>query len=173
MDLVHLHLMLNHVPVLGVVFAFVVGVIGFLFKSKAVTRVALGMLVFAAIVAVPVYLTGEPAEEVVDGLAGVSEAVIEQHESAATFSLILAGVTGAFALLALLFGRSLTSKLPGYLVAVTLLAALVATASMLWTANLGGQIRHSEIRTAANGGTSDAERAPSGQKRESREDDDD
>ncbi len=158
MDLVHLHLMLNHVPVLGVVFAFVVGVIGFLFKSKAVTRVALGMLVFSAIIAVPVYLTGEPAEEVVEGLAGVSEAVIEQHESAAAFSLILAGVTGGFALLALLFGRSLTSKVPGYLVAATLLAAFLTTGSMLWTANLGGQIRHTEIRTAAGSSTSDAER---------------
>lgn len=173
MDLVHLHLMLNHVPVLGVVFAFVVGIIGFLFKSKAVTRVALGMLVFSAIIAVPVYLTGEPAEEVVENLAGVSEAVIEQHESAAVLSLILACVTGGLALLTLLLGRLRTSRLPEFLAATTLFAALVTTGSMLWTANLGGQIRHSEIRASAGTGTSDGEPSGADKKREKHDDDDD
>jgi uncharacterized membrane protein len=152
MDLTHLHLMLNHVPVTGVVFGFLIGFVGVLARSKTATRVGLGMIVFSALIAIPVYLTGDTAEELVEGLPGVSEAVISQHESAATLSLALACVAGGLALLTLFFGRSLVSKIPGYLIGATLLVALVATASMARTANLGGQIRHTEIRGTGNTG---------------------
>lgn len=171
MEPAHLHLMLNHVPVLGVVFGTAIGVIALLARSKAATRVALGMFVFAAIVAVPVYLTGEPAEEVVEKLAGVSETVIEQHESAAVFSLVLACITGGLALIALVLIRS-ASRLPVFFAAATLLLGILSTGSMLWTANLGGQVRHSEIRAAATTGTTDAGTASS-QRKEEKEDDDD
>ncbi len=145
MDFAHLHLMLNHVPVLGVIFALLMGLGGVVFRSNPVIRLALGILVFSAIVAVPVYLTGEPAEEIVEKLPGVTGAITEQHESAAMLSLILAGISGLFALLTMIFGR--VSKVPGFLVTATMLVTLLTTTSMIRTANLGGQIRHTEIRS--------------------------
>jgi len=62
MDLVHLHLMLNHAPVLGVIFGFLVLLAGTVSRSKAIAGVGLGLLIVAGILAIPVYLTGEPAE---------------------------------------------------------------------------------------------------------------
>lgn len=171
MNIAHIHLMLNHIPVLGIVFGLVIGVVGLFARSKGVIRVGLGIITFSAIVAVPVYLTGDPAEEMVEGLPGVSEGVIGQHESAAAFSLVLAGVSGLLAAISLLFWRSLTSKLPGYFVAGTLLAALLTTGSMIWTANLGGQIRHTEIRTTTEPTTGNAGTAD--RKGEKTKDDDD
>ncbi len=170
MDLVHLHLMLNHVPILGVAFGLAIGTIGLLSRSRGVIRIGLGVLAFSAIVAVPVYLTGEPAEELAEGLPGVSEGIIGQHESAATISFALTGVSGALAAITLLFWRSLTSKLPTFLVTGTLLVTALTMASMVRTANLGGQIRHTEIRAAA-GGTA-TEGKTSGRKNTERDDDD-
>lgn len=166
MDLAHLHLMMNHVPVMGVVFGFLVALIGGIARSKVAVRVGLIMLVASGLIAVPVYLTGDSAEELVEHLPGVSEAVIDQHQSAATLSLVFAGVSGALALLTLLFSLSLepsrsssgkelvarnsiTPKVPGTLFVVTMLVTLLGGASMIRTANLGGQIRHTEIRASA------------------------
>ena len=164
MDLAHLHLMMNHVPVMGVVFGFLVALIGGIARSRIAVRVGLIMLVAAGLIAVPVYLTGDSAEELVEHLPGVSEGIIDQHQSAATLSLAFAGISGALALLTLLFSlslkpkangsasalvrvRSLTPKVPGMLFVATMLVTLLGAASMIRTANLGGQIRHTEIRS--------------------------
>jgi len=149
MNFVDLHLMFNHVPVFGVLFGLMIGLVGVFARSKGVTRVGLGALVLSALVAIPVYLTGDSAEEIVEGLPGVTEGFIGQHESAATVSLILVCVSGVFALATLVFGRSLTSKVPGYLMAATMVVTVLTGASMIKTANLGGQVRHTEIRSGA------------------------
>lgn len=144
MNAAHWHLIMNHLPVLGTVFGILLLAYGFVRKSDELKQTALGVFVFSALLTIPVYLTGEPAEEIVEHLAGVSEAIIEQHEDWAFYSLILMELTGALALINLIsFGRSFGKKL----VVVTALASLLALGSILWTANLGGKIRHSEIRS--------------------------
>ncbi len=54
-------------------------------------------MVFLALVTVPVYLSGEPAEEIVEDLAGVPHAFIEEHEEIAKVTLIATEVIGALA----------------------------------------------------------------------------
>ena len=61
----HLHLMLNHVPVLGAVFGFLLLAYGVWRKNDTLQRAALWSFAVVALVAVPVYLTVEPAEEAV------------------------------------------------------------------------------------------------------------
>jgi hypothetical protein len=82
MNLTHLHLALNHVPVLGTAFALALLVLGIWRKSNEVKKTALCAFVAIAIMAMPAYLTGEPAEDGVEGPPGVSGAIIEQHEEA-------------------------------------------------------------------------------------------
>ena len=72
MDWTHFHLMMNHVPVLGSIFGFVLLAWGMLRGSTEIKKVALTILVLTALFAIPVYLTGEPAEETVEALPGVS-----------------------------------------------------------------------------------------------------
>ena len=172
MDLAHLHLMLNHVPVIGVIFGFFVLLAGVVSKSKAVAGVGLGLLVVSGIVAIPVYLTGEPAEEIIEGLPGISETVASEHESAAAFSLALAIASGLFASATLVFLRLRSPRTQSYLVMASLLISLITGASMIRTANLGGQIRHTEIRTASpNGGPGDATKTTGNRSSEADEDD--
>jgi len=157
MDLAHLHLMLNHVPVIGVIFGFLVLFAGLATRLKTVAAVGLGLLIIAGLVAIPVYLTGEPAQEIVEHMPGVSEVLIDEHESAAAISLVSAMLTALFSIAALVFFRSRLVRIQGYLVIASLLISLITGVLMVQTANLGGQIRHTEIRAAVLPATSGAE----------------
>lgn len=158
MDPVHIHLFLNHVPIIGSIGGAVLLAYGMFRGSDEVKRVAMAAVVVMAVLAIPVFLTGEPSEDVVEGLAGVSEPMIEAHEDAGKFALITSIVSGGFAFLALVFsfGKRQVGRL---LVWVALGTSLVTAGAMARAGNLGGQIRHSEIRADA-AGTQQAERAP-------------
>lgn len=147
MSLVHVHLVINHVPLLASVFGLLLLAWGLIRKSPEVQRAGLATFVVAALLAGATFLTGEPAEEAVEGLPGVSEAVIEQHEDAASFALGSMVVLGLVSLAGLLFDRWALAR--RWLVAAALLVSLVAVGLVGRTANLGGQIRHSEIRAGA------------------------
>lgn len=79
----HLHLMLSHLPVLGAPFLLLLLAWALVPRSEELTRLALGATVALAVVTVPVYLTGEPAEEAIETLPGVSEQVVDRHEERA------------------------------------------------------------------------------------------
>lgn len=145
MTWVHLHLLLNHVPVIGSVGGLLLLGYAAVRPSAEVLRLTLGMFVALAGIGVLVFLTGEPTEELVERLPGISEAFLERHEDAALVATALLGVYGAIALGALVLYRG-ARAIPRAAVWLLLALALIPTSAMAWTANLGGQIRHSEIR---------------------------
>ncbi|HEX2639915.1 MAG TPA: hypothetical protein VHL50_05060 [Pyrinomonadaceae bacterium] len=150
MDPVHIHLFLNHVPIVGSFAAVLLLAYGAIRKSDEVMRVGLVALVLTALVAIPVYLTGEPSEDIVEKLPGVSEAFMEEHEDAGKLALIAAIVTGAVSLVSIfLAGRG--QKVGKAFVWISIALSLVTAAAMVRTGNLGGQIRHTEIRAAGTG----------------------
>lgn len=142
----HLHLMLNHLPVLGTVFGLGLLAYGVLGKKPALLKVSLVVFVLAALAAGAAYLTGEQAEEVVEHLAGMSEALIEPHEEAAWIALLGAGVLGVLALGGLIWFRQ--REVPKAFSVAALVVALAVSGWMVYTANLGGKIHHPEIRAA-------------------------
>jgi len=149
MNAAHIHLMLNHVPVLGTAFGLGLLVIASWRKSEELKKTALSVFVVVALLAVPVYLTGEPAEDVVKPLPDVSKPVIEQHEEAATVAFTGVLVLGVAAFAGLLpFRRG--KILPAWYGSVMLAASVIVGGLMAWTANLGGQVRHTEIRSSAS-----------------------
>lgn len=149
MTATHLHLLLNHAPVFGSVVGLVLLAMAAWRKSEELKKTAFGFFVAVALLAIPVYLTGEPAEETVKTLPGVSNAVVEQHEEAAIAAftgVILMGVAGLAGLTASRGGRIA----PRWFVSTMLGASLIVVTLVGWTAHLGGQVRHSEIRSAAS-----------------------
>jgi len=148
MNWAHIHLLLNHVPVLGTVFGLGLLAYAITRRSDPLKRAALNVFVAVALVALPVYFTGEPAEEVVEDAAGVSPGTIDAHEDSALMSLIGVEVLGVVALTGLVIarrGRPVSAKITG----VTLAVSLATAIAMAWTANLGGRIRHPEIGPGA------------------------
>lgn len=151
MDAVHIHLLLNHLPVISTIFAVPLFAYALLRKSDEMKRLSLIILVFAAVVAIPVYLTGEPAEEAVENLAGVSHSIIEEHEDAAKISMIFLMMTGVLSLAGLFLMRTKKAFVAGWFVLISLLFSVISAGLIARTANLGGQIRHSEIRAGKAG----------------------
>lgn len=148
MNAIHVHLMLTHVPVLGTVFGLGLLLFALWRKSDEVKRVALGVFVLATLFAVPVYLTGEPAEDGVKGLPGVTKAVVKDHEEAAEVAFTALVILGVGALAGLvLFRRG--RAVPGWYGIGLLVAAFVVGGLLTWTASLGGRVRHTEIRPQA------------------------
>ena len=149
MSIVHLHLILNHVPVIGMVFALLILGVAAWRRNDGMGRLGLAVMIGLAVVTAGVFLTGEPAEEAVEEVAGVSEAMIHPHEEAAEAALIVTGIAGAMALVAL--GAFRRRALPRWLTGAAFTAALLSTTMLGWAANLGGQIHHTEL-----GGTASA-----------------
>ena len=142
----HMHLVVNHVPVVLAVLAPLFLAWSLIRGGSQVRRLAMALTVMVGLAAVPAYLSGEPAEEIVEGLPGISEALIEPHEEAATTALVAAIVLGSAALIALIYFRKATTVSAG-VISGLLVASLICAGLMGWTANLGGQIHHTEIGT--------------------------
>jgi hypothetical protein len=149
MDLspLHVHLMLNHMPLLGTLAAALLLAWGRLRRSVEVTRLGLVAAVLVALLTVPVYLTGEPAEHSLrDLVPDVDRDLVEEHEERAEVGFIAVLVTGGLAVLALWLGRR---EQPSPMLSGLVLAALVVCFGLFaWAALVGGQIRHTELRAA-------------------------
>jgi len=143
----HVHLMINHFPVIGVLGAILVFGYGLVRKSDEVKLLGLGLFVLIALITIPVYLTGGAAEKVVKdmNLPGVTESYIGDHEDLASAALALIELLGVAALGGLFLFRK-SGALPRWYITLVLVLSLAAAGTVGLTANLGGQIRHTEIR---------------------------
>lgn len=145
MNAAHFHLILNHFPIGGVLLGGALLVLALIRPNLSVARTGLGIIVLAGLLAAPTYLSGGEAEEVIEKLPGVSEHFIEAHEEAAEKAIWLVGAaaTAALAGIAYSFKRGTISR-PILLGVLALSGAAAGTLG--WTNELGGEIRHPEIR---------------------------
>lgn len=145
MNAAELHLALNHLPIVGVVFGLLLLAYGKVRASDPVVRAALWSLALVGALAVGVYFTGEPAEHVVEGLARVSESQIDPHEEAALWGAIGGGVLALVSLFGLY--RHRTEPVSRGHTSLTLVVALILAGVLSWIAYLGGRINHPELRS--------------------------
>jgi hypothetical protein len=157
MDPVHAHLILNHIPSIGLGAVALLLAYGLFRKSDEVVRAALLGLIIIALTTIVVFLTGEPAEEAVEDLPGVLHDYIESHESAGLIALFTVEAIGAAALVGLLLSRR-WREIPRMFTIIALVLSLAGAGVVAWTSNLGGQIRHTEIRDSAAGQPVEGER---------------
>jgi hypothetical protein len=161
----HLHLILNHVPILAAIGGVALFGYGLLRCSRDLTRAALAVMVLGAVTAVPVYLSGEPAEEQVEHAVAIAETDIERHEQSAKVSMALVAGLGLAALAGLLFPRRKLEQ--GWFPMGLLIVGLLTSIHLVWTGHLGGRIRHPEI--GASVAANQVESEPEGtEERESR-----
>jgi hypothetical protein len=156
MNLAYLHIVINHLPIMGVPIGVGLLALGAYARNEAIKRAALLVFVAIGIATLAVYLAGRGGEDFVEHLAGVSEDAIERHEHMAGIALF---ATEALALLSLVvfarFGgpamlsrgpEAVTARsVPGWAVATVLVAGLVTSGVLGYTGKLGGQIRHTEF----------------------------
>src|ERR1700722_11026269 len=137
----HIHLMINHVPVIGLAVPIAFLLIDRLRKNRKLEWLSLQLFVVFALLAIPVYLTGSPASHKMRDMPGISREVIHRHSNAADFAFWTMEGLGALSLFALYNFRS--SQIVSPEISTGLLAlAIVTLGLMIWTADLGGKIRH-------------------------------
>lgn len=136
-----LHLLLNHIPILGTVFLVILLAAG-LGRSRDVTTVALVLTVVLSLVGIGTYLTGEPAEHYIRKTAWFDHDVAHEHEENAERATIVLGVTGALAFVGL--WRRRTRPEDQLFPRITMAGLLVSAGLMAWAGRTGGKIRHAE-----------------------------
>ena len=147
MNTVQIHLALTHVPVVLSLVGLIMLITAYFIKNDTLTRTSYYVILFAGLSALPVFFSGEGAEETVENLPGVSEPIIERHENVAKLAMFSIAASGLIALAGLIFFK-LRSAVQ-VLKAVVLLLTITSGGLMIQTAHLGGQIRHTEIRSGA------------------------
>ena len=162
MSVGHLHLMLNHFPVIGAVFCVLLLALAVWRNSSELGKVSFGALALVGAASIVVFLTGEPAEELIENLPGFSDAITERHEDVALIATIAMGIVGALALAVLAVLRR--RALPRSIIAAGLVASVGVGALMGYTGFLGGQVRHTEIRPGAVAAVEDEHSGPSAER---------
>ena|SRR5260221_12119338 len=100
MNYAHLHLLLNHVPVIGSIVGLGLFLISFFGKNEDLRRASYIVFAAIALLTIPAFLSGFGAQQMIKG-PGVSDALISRHEGSALLSLWFMELTGALALIGL------------------------------------------------------------------------
>ena len=147
MTLAHLHLILNHVPTVGSVAALGLLILGYARRNEHLKHVGLELLFVIAVLTLPVYVSGVAAHRELREVKEVSDDAIRLHQDAALIGFTVMELAGFAAWVALWQWRRRGAAARG-LVPVAMALLIVSLAVMGGAANLGGEIRHPEIRAA-------------------------
>lgn len=154
MNFDHLHLLLNHVPVIGFFVGVGLFIASFTGRNDDLRRSSLIIFAVIALLTIPTFVSGVGADRTIAREPGVSEALVKRHEGAAMLGLWFVEATGAAALMALWRSRR-TGRTPRGNVVAVLLLAIVAAVLMGRTGNTGGDIRHPQPGTAQGAAVSE------------------
>jgi uncharacterized membrane protein len=145
----YVHMILNHVPTVGFVFAIAYFVVALVTDNDLMKRATLVLFVICSVVGVPTYVSGTATMWALTQpvIPEISKAVINAHRDMALWTLFGLAFTGAAAWIELwryrYVGRFSKTSLT-----VVMLFAVVTLAIMAETGHRGGQINHPEIRIA-------------------------
>lgn len=157
MDLAYLHLVTNHIPIIGIPFALAILVLGIWRKSVELKAVAFLIFTVLGIATLGVFLFGQGGEDFVEELSGVSHDAIEDHEKMGLVSLVAVGITAISSAFGLIFykGFSVLKRrradensnlfFPNRLTFLVLFLAILSAGILGYTGKLGGKIRHTEF----------------------------
>ncbi len=144
MNLTHAHLLMNHLPIWGSIFAFFMILYSFRKENIEMLKLFLWVLVFLALVTILVFLTGDIIDEQAKLLPGVNESAIEDHETAGWVSMIIMEAAGVLALIEIFILRK-SGKVEAWFKYAFISLMILCIISFAWAAYLGGEIRHPEI----------------------------
>ena len=145
----HLHMVVNHFPIIGTIFGFGILIIGLILKNKTLMNTSYVLFIIATIFAAFSMGTGEGAEELVEDMPNIGKQIIHEHEELAEKFAIVLYVLAGLSLLGLYlnFKNNIKAKLLSFLI-VAISAIGLFLAQKVGTS--GGEIRHTEIRANAS-----------------------
>ncbi|WP_343605148.1 hypothetical protein [Fluviicola sp.] len=165
MNAAHSHLIMNHFPIIGLIFGIIILLIGILAKSSVTRRVGLLLFILASITAQISAATGEGAEDIVEQAAEQKtismdcpdaiqttlengeelKTLIHIHEEHAEELMpIMWGIFSLSLITLFLEFRKKSMALPASI--IVLIIGVIASYFAKEVGNSGGEISHPEIR---------------------------
>jgi uncharacterized membrane protein len=166
----HLHLVVNHFPIIGTILGLGILITGIILKNNTVKSTAYVLFIVAAVFAAFSMGTGEGAEELVEDMPSIGKQIIHEHEEMAEKLAIVLYFLGVISLVGLFANLKKWKKanLVSYL-ACTI--AIVGVFLAQQTGTTGGEIRHTEIRANSVPIAGGEQNAKSGEQGESEDND--
>lgn len=139
----HLHLLINHFPIVGTIFGFGILLVGIIINNKPVQNTAHIIFIICMILGKISMFTGEKAENIVENL-GISKNFIHTHEEQAETYMKMAYALGIISFISLLANvrNHPKSKLFSFLTMTLAIVTIILSKSV---GASGGEIRHTEI----------------------------
>ncbi|MDI5898699.1 hypothetical protein [Flavobacterium yafengii] len=141
----HLHMVVNHFPIIGTIFGIGILIAGIFLNNSSIKNTAYILFIIAAIFGALSMGTGEGAEEMVEDFPNIGKAIIHEHEELAEKFALVLYVTGVFALISLVVAVK-KFRLAKIFSFITLILALISGIISINVGTSGGEIRHTEIR---------------------------
>lgn len=156
MNEAHLHMLVNHFPIIGTILALGILIVGLILKNHSVRNTSYVLFIVAAIFGALSMGTGEGAEELVKDMPNVGWEIIHEHEEIAEKLALLLYVLGLLSIIALYlnFKKNTKEKL------VSLCIVGIGVVSLFLVQKVGtsgGEIRHTEIREGFQNTTTEKE----------------
>ncbi len=145
MSAAHLHLTVVHLPVVGVPIALAMLAVGHLRGHEILLRFAYCLLVVCGVLSIAAFYSGPPTYELLESELQAEKERVEQHAVIGRAAFIAGILVAVIAIQALL--QFLQGEPPARWLRLTIfLGALVLSYLLVWSAHLGGGIRHPEVR---------------------------
>jgi uncharacterized membrane protein len=146
----HIHIILNHFPTIGFVFALGFYLAALVRNNAVMKRTCLAAFVICTILGIPTFISGNAAMWALTDppVPGISMAVINAHRDWALYSLFGLAFTGVTAWIELWRFRQL-GRFSNRSLYLVLFFAVITLGVMAEAGHRGGQINHPEIRTEA------------------------
>ena len=145
-DLTHLHLLLNYVPIIGLVLGLAVLLVALLASNDRLTQAGFVVFFLGALVTFPTFVTGYAAHTAIQARPDYSAAAVQAHQATALLATAFMEIVGVIAWFGLWRFRQFSH--PGrWTSRLVLLLCIVTTGLMLRAAVLGSEITHNEIHS--------------------------
>lgn len=146
MDAAYFHLLVNHFPIILAIVGAVAAVLALVLRRRGLWLYATATLAAGGLTAIPTFLSGNGAEEIMEDSWFVSRQALHAHEESgelALWVLLAMGVVALYAWWRLYRTRAEDPQLlPTWLKALVVVTALAGAGAASWTSYQGGFVVH-------------------------------
>ena len=146
----HLHMLVNHFPIVGTILGLIILIGGIYFRSISIKNTTYFIFIIATIFTVFSMATGEGAEEIVEDMPTIGREIIHNHEELAEKLAIVMYLLGVVSVIGLITNIRNHPKATFFSYAIAVIA-MVAVFLSAKVGTSGGEIRHTEIRADSAG----------------------
>ena len=144
MNAAHFHLMVTHLPIVGLGFALLLNLVAVIRKNPELRTLSCWCYLLVALLSVLAVTTGDGAGEILLTYPGTSKDAVENHETWGYIFFYALMLNGALAIVALWCSRKNPILMKNFNTAM-LIIALATTFLAYQAGTTGGALRHPEI----------------------------